>query len=460
MIDPTRERQLTELNLAELCTEILARSRNELYLNMRFLDLSLSSLGFEADWGLSGYGIATDGFLIYYQPEYLTGLFRKGRILVNRVYLHMVLHCLFGHLDNRMLSKAGQEGRETLWNLSCDVAMESIIDNLYQKCVYVHPSPVRREFYLRLKNRGLTVLTAEGIYRALLEMNLSEREINRLAAEFTADNHSLWKREQPPKAAASRQNRWKDNREKLQTAIETGSKDASEDNQSLLEQVQAENRERYDYKQFLRRFSVLKEEMQVDADSFDYGFYTYGLSLYGNMPLLEPLETKEIRRIEDFVIAIDTSMSCSGDLVRRFLEETYTILAESETYFRKINVHIIQCDDKIQSDAVIASQEEMKDYMEHFTIQGHGGTDFRPVFEYIQALTAAGQFHKLRGLIYFTDGKGIYPIESPYYDTAFVFIENMFSDESVPAWAMKVVLKEEQIMEYKGKPKDAGEQDS
>ena len=124
MIDPTRERQLTELNLAELCTEILARSRNELYLNMRFLDLSLSSLGFEADWGLSGYGIATDGFLIYYQPEYLTGLFRKGRILVNRVYLHMVLHCLFGHLDNRMLSKAGQEGRETLWNLSCDVAME------------------------------------------------------------------------------------------------------------------------------------------------------------------------------------------------------------------------------------------------------------------------------------------------------------------------------------------------
>ena len=434
MIDPTRERQLTELNLAELCTEILARSRNELYLNMRFLDLSLSSLGFEADWGLSGYGIATDGFLIYYQPEYLTGLFRKGRILVNRVYLHMVLHCLFGHLDNRMLSKAGQEGRETLWNLSCDVAMESIIDNLYQKCVYVHPSPVRREFYLRLKNRGLTVLTAEGIYRALLEMNLSEREINRLAAEFTADNHSLWKRGGPPKRlAASRQNRWKDNREKLQTAIETGSKDASEDNQSLLEQVQAENRERYDYKQFLRRFSVLKEEMQVDADSFDYGFYTYGLSLYGNMPLLEPLETKEIRRIEDFVIAIDTSMSCSGDLVRRFLEETYTILAESETYFRKINVHIIQCDDKIQSDAVIASQEEMKDYMEHFTIQGHGGTDFRPVFEYIQALTAAGQFHKLRGLIYFTDGKGIYPIESPYYDTAFVFIEEHYSNISVRA---------------------------
>ena len=30
-----------------------------------------------------------------------------------------------------------------------------------------------------------------------------------------------------------------------------------------------------------------------------------------------------------------------------------------------------------------------------------------------------------------------------------MFIENMFSDESVPPWAMKVVLEEEQLMEYR-----------
>ena len=64
--------------------------------------------------------------------------------------------------------------------------------------------------------------------------------------------------------------------------------------------------------------------------SFDYVFYTYGLSLYGNMPLVEPLESREISRVEDFVIVIDTSMSCSGDLVRRFLEETYDVLSEAD----------------------------------------------------------------------------------------------------------------------------------
>ena len=54
----------------------------------------------------------------------------------------------------------------------------------------------------------------------------------------------------------------------------------------------------------------------------------------------------------------------------------------------------------------------------------------------------------MKGLIYFTDGKGIYPVQAPSYDTAFVFIERMFSDEAVPAWAMKVVLEEEQLREY------------
>ena len=51
MTDPTRKRQLEELDQVKLCTRILYQARSELYLNMRFLDVSLSSLGFEADWG-------------------------------------------------------------------------------------------------------------------------------------------------------------------------------------------------------------------------------------------------------------------------------------------------------------------------------------------------------------------------------------------------------------------------
>lgn len=439
MIDPVRHRQLEELNVVEQCTRILSNSRNELYLNMRFLDVSLSSLVFQAEEGCGGLG--TDGFVLYYQPEYLMGLFQAGRVLVNRSYLHMVFHCLFCHPDNQ------KEREEEDWNLACDIAVESMLDGLHQACVHVPPSPYRREFFLRL-NRELRVHTAQGIYRFLQSLTLTPAMRQRLREEFYVDDHRFWKNDDSPQTSTQRQNRWNDNREKMQTNMETFSQDETEDSQNFMEQIQVENRDRYDYKHFLRKFSVLKEELLVDPDSFDYGFYTYGLSLYGNMPLVEPLETKEVKRIEDFVIVIDTSMSCSGELVKRFLEETYSVLSESESYFRKINVHILQCDDKVQSHVAITSRDEMNEYMETFTVMGHGGTDFRPAFDYVRDLLAQGQFVRLRGLLYFTDGKGIYPVKMPPYDTAFIFWEDQYSDVSVPPWAIKLILEGESLREH------------
>lgn len=440
MIDPTRHQQLMELDTVNLCTQILYDARNELYLNMRFLDISLSSLGYEAEPG-SG-GIRTDGYLIYYDPEFLFRLYRQGRVHVNRAYLHMVFHCLFCHMDTR-----GARAKE-YWDLSCDIAMESVIDGLYSKCIHVPRSAFRRETYLRL-GKELTVFTAEGVYEALQKMNLTEKQHGRLAAEFLVDDHRNWDEEDAPKQVIPRQSQWNDNREKMQTQMEAFANEASEDSKSLLEQVQIENRERYDYRRFLQKFAVFQEEMQVDEDSFDYAYYHYGMSLYGNVPLIEPLESREVHRIEDFAVVIDTSMSCSGELVKHFLEETYTVLCETESYFKKVNIHIIQCDDRVQSDQTITSREEMEAYMQDFAILGQGGTDFRPAFEYVEGLRKKGVFTKLRGLLYFTDGEGIYPVKKPVYDTAFVFIQERYNDVSVPGWAMKLILEPEQSGERK-----------
>ncbi len=74
------------------------------------------------------------------------------------------------------------------------------------------------------------------------------------------------------------------------------SKEAGEGGETLVDQLRAQNQNRYDYKEFLRKFSVLKEEMKVDMDTFDYIFYNYGMNLYGNMPLIEPLRNE--RRAE------------------------------------------------------------------------------------------------------------------------------------------------------------------
>ena len=83
--------------------------------------------------------------------------------------------------------------------------------------------------------------------------------------------------------------------------------------------------------------------------------------------------------------------------------------------------------------------------MEHFQVQGMGGTDFRPAFAYVDALLEKKRFRKLRGLIYFTDGYGIYPLKKPVYDTAFVFFREDYQDVDVPPWAIKLILGEEEL---------------
>lgn len=436
MIDPLRQRQLDELEEVEIGHGILMNARNELYLNFRYLDVALSSFVFEAD--RKGNVLSTDGFVIYYQPDLLFSMYKSSRILVNRAYLHMLFHCLFNHLNGR-----GNRDK-ILWDVACDIAIESILDSFYVKPVYRHQSPYRREVYGKITARR-KVFTAEGIYKDLTEMNLTQEELLRMAGEFYVDSHDRWDEDEDPRVSTERQNQWQEMREKMETEMESFGEENAQSGKDLLEQIKAENRERYDYKRFLKKFAVLREEAEVDPDSFDPIFYTYGMTLYENMPLIEPLETREVFKIEDFVIAIDTSMSVSGDLVKRFLEETYGVLSESESYFRKVNIHIIQCDEEIRSDVTITSREEMEDYMGHFTISGFGGTDFRPAFEYVNGLLNKGAFKKLRGLLYFTDGKGIYPVSMPPYDTAFVFMEGQYEDISVPGWAMKVILTEEDL---------------
>ena len=291
--------------LVSVCREILLNARNELYLNLRFMDAALSSLNFVPDFTAEGAG--TDGYHYTYQPDFLAGRFMSGRVLVNRLYFHSVLHCVFVHMDTRGKREEG------LWNLACDIAVEYLIDSMDMKCLHRPQTPARRECYLRLKEKT-GVMNAQSIYRCLQEEKLPEGRYLALMAEFYADNHSYWTDENDrPRMASDRKNKWDGMRETMETEMETFSKKASDEAGELSRQVRIENREQYDYREFLRKFSVMRETVQIDTDAFDYIYYDYGLRTYGNMPLIEPLETKEVKKIEEFAVVIDTSMSCSAE---------------------------------------------------------------------------------------------------------------------------------------------------
>ena len=95
MRNPNLEQQLLEEKRQSISGEILRDCRNELYLNMRFLDVALSALRFLRDDGISF--LATDGSNLYYNPQQLMQTYRQSKELVNRAYFHVLLHCLFWH---------------------------------------------------------------------------------------------------------------------------------------------------------------------------------------------------------------------------------------------------------------------------------------------------------------------------------------------------------------------------
>ena len=140
------------------------------------------------------------------------------------------------------------------------------------------------------------------------------------------------------------------------------------------------------------------------------------------MPLIEPLETRETVKVQEFVVAIDTSYSTNGEMVKNFLRETYSILSEKNSFFNNCHMRLIQCDDDIRMDLEIKKKEELEHILNNFHIIGGGGTDFRPVFRYVNSLLENKVLKNLCGLVYFTDGKGIYPKIRPVYKTAFIFI--------------------------------------
>lgn len=422
---------------ARMGAEVLAVTRSGLYLDFRFLDQALAALEPTADERCRT--LATDGQILCYQPSALLRLYRENPRYLNRLYLHSVFHCLFRHL--------WMQGKRdpVLWHVACDIAVENVLDNLHRKSVERPLTYLRRRAYESIAAEGRVVAAAPA-YRWLVTQTPGVQK--QLAREFYADDHRLWPKprtDQPNAPIPLPQKSWQKISERMQTELEMRDKEAGQGAGALAQQIKAANRSRRSYRDFLRRFCVLREEVHLDPDTFDLNFYTYGLSLYGNLPLLEPNETRESKKIEEIALVVDTSYSTSGELVRAFLAETYALLKQRENFFHRMNLHILQADDKVQSDELVTSEEDLIRVMEHFELKGGGGTDFRPAFAYVNRLCEEKKFQNLRGLLYFTDGMGIYPARRPPYETAFLFLGDRFDAAAVPPWAMKLVLDEEEF---------------
>ena len=206
-MNPVYEERTKNLDFIEIGKDILVGARNELYLNMRFLDVALSSLALIPDGQIRGTG--TDGSRLYFQPDAVAVLFRKGREAINHQYLHSVMHCLFSHIWIK------KDRDVEYWNLACDVAVEAVIDGLYLRAVHLPRSSVRREFY-RMLSSSDAVMTAERVYRILCRMHPVQAQIDIWKRAFFVDDHSRWEQENDQKSPSPQQKKWDDIRDRMQ----------------------------------------------------------------------------------------------------------------------------------------------------------------------------------------------------------------------------------------------------
>ncbi|MBR0451681.1 MAG: metallopeptidase [Oscillospiraceae bacterium] len=422
---------------AILAAEILTLSRNLLLVNFRFLDRAIANIRFVQHPDVT---FATDGRNIYYSPWFVLSMYRTEQTSVVRSMLHSMLHCVFRH------NFIGESIDRSAWNLAADVAVENAINELNTETVRVNRQKDQELLVKKLRSE-VPVMTAERIFHYLIRNEYSDGVMDKERVPFVGDDHAGWYSKGAGQvdieADIDLEELWEEISKRMQTELEVvmGNEDA------LTQNLRDINRTRYDYTEFLRHFGVHGEVMHLSDEEFDINYYTYGMDHYGNIPLIEPLEYKDERKIRDFVIAIDTSGSVKGEVVEKFVRHTHDILARQESFETRMNLYIIQCDDRIEDVAHITSADKFEEYLRTMEIRGLGETDFRPVFAYVNQLIVEKKLTDLRGLLYFTDGKGVFPAAKPDYDVAFIIHDDGFRKQWVPDWAMKLYLEEEEILD-------------
>ncbi len=471
-----------------LAEKIIAAAQDKVVASMRFMDSAVFALKKEIVLDKKCI-FMVDGTTLYYSSDEIFARMKSGLSTFTHDYMHVLLHCIFKHYY------VSEKVNRLYWGLASDISVEEMIESLGAPCLNTPESSERRDELKRIKaKRGR--LSVDRLYKSFVYDPPIEAEVGLMRELFTVDDHLLWYgankssnkpvesseagddelenpslrdqeenqqrsfdddtdtkfditsieesdiNEECDGAALLSDQDWDKIREMVKTALEMDDTSFGDAGGTMKRELRYAEEKRIDYSTFIRKFAANHETLKVDDDSFDYIMYTYGLNRYRDMPLIEPLEYKDEKNIRDLVIAIDTSGSTDGELVKKFVDKSFEILCNNDVIGAKFNIHVVQCDAEIQDDTVLKNRDDVDGFLRNLEIKGLGGTDFRPVFHYINELIRKKELRNLRGLLYFTDGKGTYTKRKPMYDTAFIFVDDDACGDDVPAWAMKVYFDE------------------
>lgn len=321
--------------------------------------------------------MSTDGKRLYFNTEFVQSLTEQERI---GVVAHEVLHCTNGHIWRR-------ENRDAeKWNCACDYAINPIV-----------------------LTAGM-VLPEDALFKASFEGKSAEEIYVLLENEQPSSKPSCGEvKDCPPDDLPERQADWSSS--VLSAAKYAESAGKLPDGIDRL--VQRIKNPPQDWRAILRRF--VQQSAQNDYSwKQPNGRYLHA-GIY--MPKLHA------EAMGTMVVAVDTSGSIDAVIIGQFEREIDSISQE----MRPEKIIVVYCDSDVRG-----IEEFLADDPVSLSPKGGGGTDFRPVFKWVEneGITPAC-------LVYLTDMLGNFPEYPPNYP---VLWGDTYGYKPAP-WGEKVMVE-------------------
>lgn len=367
---------------------LLTKAKSQLTSKHPYFGMLASRLKHEEDEEIKYY--ASNGKRFKYNPLFINNCSIEELMFI-------LTNCVMHHILSHQQRKLNRKGN--LWQLATDFAINSMLKKNGMKI------PKGANFNNEFKN-----MYAEEIYKVLLELN-----------EFEGTNAFDEKVDKTDKKDNSLVESQEQSKESIFANID-----------HVEENLDEKDEEQWEYAATLAKEVAQKKSLmplgferfakKMKAKNIDWRFELYNAinrHMRNNYAFMPPNKKHIYRGIAlpslssdtlSLVVAIDTSGSIKDELLGAFIEEFKSIMQN----FPSIAIELILADAKVQGHYSFQGGDDLK-----FSLKGGGGTDYRPVFEYIEANLPMSSM-----LLYFTDGEGIFPKIPPPYEVLWALSTN------------------------------------
>lgn len=352
----------------------MQRARVKLVLDQPFFGmLVLSQLRFVLREDLPA-PMATDGKCVYFRSAEVV---KWSMNEVCAVICHEVLHAANGHVWRR------DEREKMKWNMACDYAINTVIE----ECGMTLPQEA-------LLNAAYSGKSAEAIYRLL--PNTSSKKSGGwedLLEGATGEDGK-------PLTEAQKEAEVRGWQQAVQQAV-MASKMQGKVPAGLERMCGEVLKPKCDWKALLARFVQNSTKSDYSWKRLNRRYLAAGLWL----PSLWSESTRPI------VVAIDTSGSVGEEELKVFVAELNGIVNEAKPE----RVYVVWADAAVAGVQVFEQGEELV-----LEAKGGGGTDFRPVFEWVRTCE-----EDVACVVYLTDMYGTFPEVAPEVPVMWVAVSEV-----------------------------------